>query len=185
MPNTIGHNLDEAQKIFIRKKVQQLGSINSAQRLYRGNCLVDEYARQVAYEIYPDQNQAHISYRTPIIPSNTRTNNKNRSYRKQNKETKTGSTNKGYSEQSEKRSDLPEDKSSRQKTSYQMPAETKNTLDREAYLAALERKKERDKQTGGIPEHEEGTLRTEWGTREDHKKMRARDWGDMQKRRKE
>ena len=37
----------------------------------------------------------------------------------------------------------------------------------------------------GIPEYEEGTLRSEWGTRGDHKKMRARDWGDMQKRRKE
>ncbi len=62
---------------------------------------------------------------------------------------------------------------------------TKSELDREAYLAALERKKERDKQSGGIPEYEEGTLRSEWGTREEHKKMRASDWGDMQKRRKE
>ena len=41
---------------------------------------------------------------------------------------------------------------------------------REDYLAALKRKKERDKQTGGIPEYEEGYPKTEMGSREDHKK---------------
>jgi hypothetical protein len=46
-------------------------------------------------------------------------------------------------------------------------------LDREAYLAALERKKYRDSQTGGIPEYEDGAPRSEFGTRKEHKSMRA------------
>jgi len=33
-----------------------------------------------------------------------------------------------------------------------------------------------------IPEYEEGMPRSEFGTREDHKKMRSRDWGDMVRR---
>jgi len=50
------------------------------------------------------------------------------------------------------------------------------------YLAALERKRERDRQTGGIPEFEEGYPRDEFGSREDHKKMKGRDWSDMKHR---
>ncbi|MBU1184332.1 MAG: hypothetical protein KJ663_04080 [Proteobacteria bacterium] len=67
----------------------------------------------------------------------------------------------------------------------QAALETKKNLDGESYLAALERKKERDKQAGGIPEYEEGAPRAEWGTREDYKKMRGGDFGDMMRRQNE
>lgn len=67
----------------------------------------------------------------------------------------------------------------------QAALETKRNIDRECYLDALERKKERDKQSGGIPEYEEGVLRAEFGTREDYKRMRGSDFGDMMKRRNE
>lgn len=63
--------------------------------------------------------------------------------------------------------------------------ESDSITKREDYLAALERKKERDKQTGGIPEYEEGFPKTEMVSREDHKKMRARDYGDMKRRQNE
>ena len=53
------------------------------------------------------------------------------------------------------------------------------------YEAALERKRRRDAQTGGIPEFEEGYPRDEFGTRDEHKKMRGRDWGDMKRRSRE
>lgn len=53
------------------------------------------------------------------------------------------------------------------------------------YEAALERKRERDAKTGGIPEYEDGYPRDEFGTRDDHKKMRGRDWGDMKRRSRE
>lgn len=56
---------------------------------------------------------------------------------------------------------------------------------RENAEAARRRAQEHLSREIGIPEYEEGTLRSEWGTREDHRKMRACDWGDMQKRRKE
>lgn len=67
----------------------------------------------------------------------------------------------------------------------QVALETKHNIDRETYLAALERKKERDKRAGGIPEYEEGAPRAEWGTREDYKKMRGGDFGDMMRRQNE
>lgn len=35
---------------------------------------------------------------------------------------------------------------------------------------------------GSIPEHEDGAPRSEFGTRNDFKKERARQWGDMKKR---
>lgn len=54
---------------------------------------------------------------------------------------------------------------------------TPYSSDREAYLAALKR--------SGIPEFEEGSPRSEFGTREEHKMVRAHDWGDMQRRGKE
>ncbi|MEN6318317.1 MAG: hypothetical protein ABFD82_06130 [Syntrophaceae bacterium] len=65
---------------------------------------------------------------------------------------------------------------------YQEPS---SITKHEDYLAALERKKERDKQTEGIPDYEEGYPRTEFGSRDDHKKMRHRDWGDMKNRHRE
>ena len=51
--------------------------------------------------------------------------------------------------------------------------EEKKKLDREAYLEALKRYRIRNNETGGIPEYEEGAPRSEWGTREDYKKMRV------------
>jgi len=65
------------------------------------------------------------------------------------------------------------------------PSIEKKKLDHEAYLAALERKRERDHQTGGIPEYEEGAPRSEFGTRDEYKKMRGRDFSDIRKRRNE
>ena len=73
-----------------------------------------------------------------------------------------------------------------QRESPQSPYQTPHYhIGSDDYLAALNRKKERDKQTGGIPEFEDGMPRTEFGTREDHKKMRGRDYGDMLRRRNE
>jgi hypothetical protein len=47
--------------------------------------------------------------------------------------------------------------------------------------AAL-RMSHRQQKEPNIPEYEEGYPRSEFGSREDHKKMRARDWGDMKRR---
>jgi hypothetical protein len=54
----------------------------------------------------------------------------------------------------------------------------------EAALRMAQKQMNREKYYPGtnISEYEEGYPRTEWGTREDHKKMRARDWGDIKRR---
>jgi len=186
MIGPVDYGLNEEQKIFIRKKVQQLGSISVVKKLYYRNCPVDEYARHIACEIYPDHNNSSINHSTPTIKtSKFQSKNKYESYWEQSKDMKTEAISKNHSKQSSKLSYSSEKQPLEEKNNYDVSSTEKRKLDKEAYLAALERKKERDKQSGGIPEHEEGTLRSEWGTRDDHKKMRARDWGDMQKRRKE
>lgn len=47
--------LDEAQKIFIRNKVQQLGSIIAVNKFYHGDCSIDKYAHYIADEIYSNR----------------------------------------------------------------------------------------------------------------------------------
>jgi len=185
MTSPIEHGLDEEQKVFIRKKVQQLGSISAVESIYHRISLVDEYARQIAHDIYPNHNHSNVTYTRPTVHAQVQTNNKYESYWGYNKETKTEVTTRGYKRRIKRRSLLTEKRPPSEINSHQVARSTKIKLDKEAYLASLERKKARDKQTGGIPEYEEGTLRTEWGTRADHRKMRARDWGDMQNRRKE
>jgi len=185
MTSPIEHGLDEEQKVFIRKKVRKLGSVSAVERIYRGNSLVDEYARQIAQNIYLNHNNSNVTYSRPTAHAQVQTNKKYKSYWGQSKQTKTEATTRCYKNQIERRSHSAEERPFTDINVHQVPLSTKSKLDKEAYLAALERKRERDKQTVGIPENEEGTLRTEWGTRDDHRKMRARDWGDMQKRRKE
>jgi len=185
MTSQIDRELDEQQKIFIRKKVRQLGSISAVESTYVGNCLVNEYARHIAYEIYSNHNHSNINYPAQTMPAKVQTKNEYKSYWGQSNEIKKEASNKESSQKIERSFQLSGEKSSSEINVHQVPRSTKNKLDQEAYLAALERKKERDRQSGGIPEYEEGTQRAEWGTREDHRKMRAHDWGDMQKRRKE
>lgn len=71
-----------------------------------------------------------------------------------------------------------------ERRAYEVENKLKAALEknREAYLAAMNRYKETTHQTGGIPVYEDGEPRSEWGTREDHKKMRGRDFGDMKRR---
>lgn len=60
MTRQIDHGLDEAQKIFIRNKVKQLGSISSVDKFYHGDCSVNKYAKEVAREIYYQDNNSYI-----------------------------------------------------------------------------------------------------------------------------
>ena len=60
-------------------------------------------------------------------------------------------------------------------------------LNAEAFNRMMENKAIRERNNHGtsIPEFEEGEPRSEFGTRDEYKRMRARDWGDMQKRHRE
>lgn len=51
-------------------------------------------------------------------------------------------------------------------------------------MASRQRGNEKCYRGTSIMEFEDGAPRAEWGTRDDHKKMRARDWGDMRRRQK-
>ena len=53
---------------------------------------------------------------------------------------------------------------------------------RQENAEAVLRLAERQQKGPNISEYEEGYPRSEFGSRADHKKMRARDWGDMKRR---
>ena len=77
MTSPIEHGLDEEQKVFIRKKVQQLGSISAVESIYHRISLVDEYARQIAHNIYPNHNHSNVTYSRPTVHAQVQTNNTN------------------------------------------------------------------------------------------------------------
>jgi len=56
--------LDTGVTTFIRQKVQKLGSIDAVNRLYSRDCAVDNYARQVAQEMFFDINNLNAEYST-------------------------------------------------------------------------------------------------------------------------
>jgi len=44
--------LDQDQKIFIKAKVEELGSLKAVQSFYKSDCLVVRYAHKIALELY-------------------------------------------------------------------------------------------------------------------------------------
>jgi hypothetical protein len=171
MTSQNGDCLDEAQKLFIKNKVQQLGSMNAVNKFYHGDCSVNNYAHHIAQEIYPN-----------------RLSNLYKEYSR-----------------SKPKVNFPV----KPKEKYEYDNEVKVKKDRNIYhcidcghvippeharaiqfialrcmdcQALIERKTRKEEQNGTTRRYiNEGLA----GSREDNKKMRARDWGDMQKRRKE
>lgn len=67
MSSEIDYGLDEEQKYWIRKNIQQLlGSVDAVNKFYHRDSSVDKYARRVALEIYPHNNNLHIEHPIPI-----------------------------------------------------------------------------------------------------------------------
>ena len=58
MSSSNDYGLNNEQKIFIKQKVQQLGSISAVNILYHSDCSVDKYARRIALETYPHINSS-------------------------------------------------------------------------------------------------------------------------------
>lgn len=55
LEKNMNKELDEDQKEFIKKKVEELGSVESVKRLYRKDCPVDDYANGLAKEMFKPQ----------------------------------------------------------------------------------------------------------------------------------
>lgn len=80
-----------------------------------------------------------------------------------------------------KRRSVPKQADQKESTIALKESDQEKQKRKENAYAAL-RLAERQQKGPNISEYEEGYPRSEFGSRADHKKMRARDWGDMKRR---
>lgn len=172
MTNQNYNGLGETQKIFIKNKVQQLGSMSEVDKFYQGDCLVDNYVHHIAHEIYaynPRNLHAECSRAKPKVNLDVKKKAKSE---QANKLRGVGKNNNIY-----RCIDCGNIIPSEHARAIQFIA--LRCLDCQSSIERKARKEEQNSITRRYIN--EGLA----GTREDHKKMRAHDWGDMQKRRKE
>jgi len=172
MTNQNHNGLGETQKIFIKNKVRQLGSMSEVDKFYHGDCVVDNYAHHIAHEIYanrPGNLYKECSRSKPKVNLDVKKKAKSE---QENKLRGVGKNNNIYC-----CIDCGNVIPSEHARAIQFIA--LRCLDCQASIERKARKEEQNSTTRRYIN--EGLA----GTREDHKKMRARDWGDMQKRRNE